>query len=142
MKVDISWNGKMQFQTQTPSGHKVVLDAAEEVGGENQGPRPTEILLSAVGTCTGIDVVHILRKMRLQVESFSMEVSGERSEEHPRRFTKVHIHYILRGDLPENKVKHAIELSLNKYCSVSHSLNAQITASFEINDNKFSVDLV
>lgn len=140
MKVDIHWQEKMRFHTHTPSGHQLVLDAVEEVGGENKGPCPTEILLSAVGTCTGIDVVSILHKMRLQVESFSMEVSGKRSEEHPRRFTQVHIHYLLQGNLPEEKVRHAIVLSLEKYCSVSHSLNAHITASFEINGEKYILE--
>jgi putative redox protein len=139
MKVDIMWKGNMHFQTETPSGHQISLDAAQEVGGENLGPRPTEILLSAVGTCSGIDIVDILRKMRLEVQSFSMEVSGERAEEHPRRFTHVHMHYKLTGDLPEEKVRRAVELSINKYCSVSNSLNAKVTASFEINGQTYDV---
>lgn len=139
MKVDIHWKGNMLFQTNTPSGHTISLDAAKEVGGEDKGPRPTEVLLSAVGTCSGIDIVDILRKMRLNVESFSMEVSGERREEHPRSFTHVHMHYILKGDLPEEKVRRAVDLSISNYCSVSHSLSAKVTASFEINGQKFEL---
>ncbi|WP_124726444.1 OsmC family protein [Staphylospora marina] len=137
MNVEIRWQGNMHFESLTPSGHRFPLDAAPEAGGENKGPRPTEVLLSAVGTCSAIDIVEILKKMRLQVESFSMEIQGERAEEHPRRFTRVHMHYRLNGDLPENKVRRAVNLSLEKYCSVSHSLNAEITASFEINGHRY-----
>ncbi|MGA9174540.1 MAG: OsmC family protein [Thermoactinomyces sp.] len=139
MKVDIVWKGKMHFETKTGSGHQLSLDAAPEVGGENLGPRPTEILLSAVGTCSGIDIVEILRKMRLDVTSFSMEVSGERAEDHPRRFIHVHMHYKLTGDLPEDKVRRAVKLSVEKYCSVSNSLNSKVTCSFEINGKHYEV---
>lgn len=139
MKVDIEWKGNMHFKTKTPSGHSLSLDAAPEVGGENLGPRPTEVLLSAVGTCSGIDIVDILRKMRLDVKTFAMEISGERADEHPRRFTHVHMHYRLTGDLPEEKVRRAVELSVTKYCSVSNSLNAKVTASFEINGQRFEI---
>ncbi|MBA4542314.1 MULTISPECIES: OsmC family protein [Thermoactinomyces] len=139
MKVDIVWKGKMHFETTTGSGHQLSLDASPEVGGENLGPRPTEILLSAVGTCSGIDIVDILRKMRLEVASFSMEVSGERAEEHPRRFTHVHMHYKLTGDLPEEKVRRAVKLSVEKYCSVSNSLSSKVTTSFEINGERYEV---
>lgn len=138
MKTELTWGGKMRFQAETPSGHTVTLDAAPEVGGENEGPRPTELLLAATGACSGIDIVDILRKMRLTVESFAMEVSGERAEEHPRRFTHVHIHYRLSGDLPVDKVRRAVDLSRDKYCSVSQSLNAEVITSFEINGKRFS----
>ncbi|MDR6226914.1 OsmC family protein [Desmospora profundinema] len=137
MKTKLSWEGKMRFEAKTPSGHTVTLDAAPEVGGEDRGARPTELLLSATGACSGIDIVEILRKMRLTVEDFDMEISGERAEDHPRRFTRVHIHYKLTGDLPEEKVRRAVELSRDKYCSVSQSLNAEILTSFEINGNRY-----
>ncbi|AUS07672.1 peroxiredoxin [Laceyella sacchari] len=140
MNIKIEWQGNMHFKTETPSGHAISLDASQEVGGENLGPRPTEVLLSAVGTCSGIDIVDILRKMRLHVESFAMEVNGERAEEHPRRFTHVHMHYRLTGDLPEDKVRRAVKLSVEKYCSVSNSLNAKVTASFEINGQRFEIN--
>ncbi|SFS84074.1 OsmC family protein [Marininema halotolerans] len=136
MQTNLTWNGNMQFQAATPSGHQMTMDAAEEVGGENQGPRPTEVLLSAVGACSGIDIVDILKKMRLHVESFDMEVSGSRAEDHPRRFTHVHIHYRLTGDLPVEKVRRAVTLSRDTYCSVSQSLNAEITTSFSINGER------
>ncbi|OYD06494.1 OsmC family protein [Paludifilum halophilum] len=137
MKSDLNWQGKMQFQARTSSGHTVTIDAAQEVGGEDQGPRPTELLLAAAGSCSGIDIVDILKKMRLQVDSFSMEVSGDRADDHPRRFTRVYIHYKLTGDLPEDKVRRAVALSRDKYCSVSQSLNAEVITSFEINGKRF-----
>ncbi|MET3696268.1 putative redox protein [Bacillus oleivorans] len=133
MELTVKWNEKMSFSGQTPSGHKIKMDAAEEVGGENTGPRPTELLLNAVAGCTGIDIISILTKMRLQPTSFQMDVKGERADDHPKRFTSIHIHYALEGDLPEEKIVRAIELSKDKYCSVSHSLSAEITVSYSIN---------
>ncbi len=136
MELTINWKEKMGFSGITPSGHEIKMDASEEVGGENSGARPTELLLHAVAGCTGIDIMSILTKMRLEPSSFHMDIKGERAEEHPKRFTNIHIHYALEGELPEEKVFRAIQLSKDKYCSVSHSLNATITASYSINGTK------
>ncbi|WP_096270222.1 OsmC family protein [Paucisalibacillus globulus] len=133
MEMNVKWDGKMAFTGFAPSGHELKMDAAESVGGENTGARPTELLLSAVAGCTGIDIISILTKMRLNPTSFQMDVSGERADEHPKKFTKVNLHYALEGELPEDKVVRAIELSMEKYCSVSHSLSAEITATYSIN---------
>lgn len=133
MKTTINWTGKMAFSSVTPSGHDIKMDAAEEIGGTNSGARPTELLLNAVAGCTGIDIISILHKMRLNPTSFHMEVEGNRADEHPRRFTDIHIHYSLEGELPEEKVIRAIKLSEGKYCSVSHSLNSTISVSYSIN---------
>ena len=136
MESTLKWSGNMAFSAVTESGHEIKIDAAEEIGGQNTGPRPTELLLNAVAGCTGIDIISILKKMRLNPTSFRMEIKGDRADDHPKRFTKIHIHYVLEGDLPEEKVARAIKLSNEKYCSVSHSLNAEITASYEINGEK------
>lgn len=141
MESIIKWTGNMAFSGVTPSGHELIMDAAEEIGGQNTGARPTEYLLSAVAGCTGIDIISILKKMRLDPVSFQMEVKGNRAEEHPKRFTDIHIHYALEGELPEEKVVRAIQLSKDKYCSVSHSLNATITASYSINGTKGKEEL-
>lgn len=133
METTIKWTGKMAFSSATPSGHEIKMDAAEEIGGENSGARPTELLLNAVAGCTGIDIISILQKMRLEPTSFEMQVKGERADDHPKRFTAIHIHYALEGELPDDKVVRAIQLSKDKYCSVSHSLNANITVSYSIN---------
>lgn len=133
MESIINWAGNMTFSGVTPSGHELIMDAAEEVGGQNVAARPTELLLYAAAGCTGMDIISILKKMRLEPKSFRMEVKGDRAQEHPKRFTDITIHYALEGDLPEDKVIRAIQLSKDKYCSVSHSLNTQIIVSYSIN---------
>ncbi|WP_214755019.1 MULTISPECIES: OsmC family protein [unclassified Exiguobacterium] len=133
MHLQVNWKQGMAFQTTTPSGHDVTLDAGEDVGGLNTGPRPTEMLLQATAACTGIDIVSILHKMRLPLERFEMEVDGVRATEHPKKFTAIHILYVLEGDMPEERVRRAIELSVDRYCSVSHSLDATMTYSYRLN---------
>jgi putative redox protein len=136
MKTKIDWIGKLAFSSTTPSGHEIKMDAAEEVGGTNSGARPTELLLNAVAGCTGIDIISILTKMRLNPTKFYIDVQGQRADAHPKKFTEIHIHYALEGDLPEEKVIRAIQLSMDKYCSVSHSLSSSIHASYSINDGE------
>ncbi|MBL4950709.1 OsmC family protein [Neobacillus sp. YIM B02564] len=133
METAIKWLGKMAFSGVTPSGHEIKMDAAPDIGGENTGARPTELILNAVAGCTGIDIISILHKMRLNPIAFHIDVKGDRADDHPKRFTNIHIHYALEGELPEDKVVRAIQLSKDKYCSVAHSLNAEITASYSIN---------
>lgn len=139
MKTNIRWAGKMAFSSTTPSGHDLMMDASAEVGGENSGPRPTELLLNAVAGCTGIDIISILHKMRLTPTSFHMDIEGLRAEEHPKKFTSIHIHYSLEGDLPEEKVVRAIQLSKDTYCSVSHSLSSEIDVSYSINGEEVKI---
>ncbi|MGA9231676.1 MAG: OsmC family protein [Exiguobacterium oxidotolerans] len=133
MQATITWNHKMGFSGMTESGHQLAMDAAPENNGENGAPRPTELLLHAVAGCTGMDIVSILEKMRLPLTSFEMDIEGERATEHPRRFTTISIHYRLEGDLPDDKVRRAVSLSKDKYCSVSKSLNAEIEVYYSIN---------
>jgi putative redox protein len=133
MESTLKWTGNMAFSGNTLTGHEIKIDAAEEIGGQNTGARPMELLLYAAAGCTGIDIISILKKMRLEPSSFHMEMKGDRAEEAPKRYTNIHIHYVLEGDLPEDKVARAIQLSKDKYCSVAHSLNADITVSYSIN---------
>ena len=133
MESILKWSGNMAFSGTSASGHEIKMDAAEAIGGQNSGARPMELLLYATAGCTGIDIISILKKMRLEPTSFQIEVKGDRAETEPKRFTHIHIHYSLVGSLPEEKVARAIKLSKDKYCSVAHSLNATITASFSIN---------
>ncbi|PFM74344.1 peroxiredoxin [Bacillus sp. AFS077874] len=136
MKTSIKWDGKLAFSGIAPSGHEIKMDTSESLGGDNSAPTPVELLINAVAGCTAIDIVLILEKMRLKLTSFEIEVNGERAEEHPKRFTDIHLHYILGGELDTEKVRKAIKLSKDKYCSVAHSLNANITASFTLNGTK------
>lgn len=135
METKVVWNGKMQFTGTTPSNFNIVMDSTPEHGGDNTGPRPMELILVALGGCTGMDVISILNKMKEKVESFEMKITAERAEEHPKIYTKVHIEYIFKGEnLNEANIKKAIELSQNKYCSVSAILRgtAEVSYSYKI----------
>ncbi|MDI6840663.1 MAG: OsmC family protein [bacterium] len=124
----------MRFISMTDSGHSIVTDAAKDKGGVDSGPRPMELLLVALATCTGMDVVYILRKMRLDPSGIEISVKGERKEEHPKVYNKVHITYVFQDKLPEPKIKEAIELSLNKYCPIAAPLKAvgELTYEYKI----------
>ncbi len=133
MQVEVTWVDGMEFQANSESGHSWNMDASVEVGGNDRGPRPTELLLSAVGGCTGIDIVSILKKMQQPLTGLRITVSGERAEEHPRRFTHIKLHYVVSGNgLSEERVARAVELSVEKYCSVLSSLNAEVSYDFEV----------
>jgi putative redox protein len=116
--IIISWKEGMAFEANV-DGHKLMLDAGEKVGGRNLGPRPKPLMLVALAGCTGMDVVSILTKMRVEVENFDVKVEGSQSEEHPVHYTSMHIVYEFWGkDLPQEKLEKAIELSLERYCGV------------------------
>ena len=118
--VTVSWkNEGLLFEAAT--GHGTV-PLASGLDAPGQGATPMEVLAVALGGCTAMDVVSILVKMRQPVEAFRVEVSGERAEEHPKRFTSLEVVYYLTGDLDEKKVKRAIELSEERYCSVEATL--------------------
>ncbi|MFW5787908.1 MAG: OsmC family protein [Halanaerobiales bacterium] len=132
MEVKLEWQGDMEFDSFLPSGHSVKIDASPESGGNDLGPRPMELMLNSVAGCTAIDVVLILDKMDQNLQDFKVEIEGKRAEEHPRVYTHIHLKYILKGDLDEKKVKRAIDLSEEKYCSASNSLKAEITSEYVI----------
>ena len=116
----------------TPSGHSITLDTDSS---RSIAPSPTELLLLAAGACTATDVASILTKKRQQVTKYIIEVSGERRDEYPRKYTSMKVHHILTGrNLSERAVKQAIELSDTKYCSVAATLRpgVEIQTSFEI----------
>jgi putative redox protein len=113
----------------------VQIDASESVGGNHAGARPMELLLISLASCSAIDIILILQKQKQILESFDISVEGQRQEnEIPAVFKAIHIHYALKGDLQEKKVARAIELSMDKYCSVTAMLrpNVEITTSFSI----------
>ncbi|WP_376790889.1 OsmC family protein [Thermoflexus sp.] len=112
----------MKMEAVTPSGHTVVMDAAPDVGGTNQGPRPMELVLAALAGCTAMDVLSILRKKRQPLEGFAMEIRGERAPEHPKVYTDIDLLYIVKGNVDPQAVVRAIELSATKYCSVGAML--------------------
>lgn len=121
-KVEVKWTEKMSFDA-TVNDHKIVLDAMEAVGGEDKGPRPKGLLLVALGGCTGMDVVSMLKKMRVEFDYFNVEVEGELTEEHPKYYHTITINYIFRGnDLPMEKLEKAVNLSQDRYCGVTAML--------------------
>jgi putative redox protein len=117
--VSTKWLENMSFESEI-NGHKIIIDAKEEVGGQDRGPRPKPFMLAALGGCTSMDVVSILKKMRIELKSLNVIVEGELSEEHPKRFQKMHVIYEVEGDdLPMDKIEKAVTLSEEKYCGVS-----------------------
>ena len=123
----VRWTGAEQFLSVTPSGHAVPFDSDRE---SNTAPGPMEMLLAALGTCTATDVVIILKKKRMKLESLEIEVSGERAKDPPQVWTKLELVYKLRGELDEKAVKDAIRLSEEKYCSVSAMLKKTASIHF------------
>lgn len=117
--VTTVWKENMQFETDNPSGHKVLIDTSEENGGNNSGLGPKAMMLSSLAGCSGLDVVSLLKKMRTSVNDFKMEVTGELTEEHPKYYDKVTVDYHFYGDnLDEDKINKAVKLSIDKYCGV------------------------
>ena len=114
----------MAFDAISASGHTVRIDAAPEVGGNEEGPRPLELVLLGLGGCTGMDVISILRKMRQEVSGYEVNLHAERAEEHPKVFTRIVVEHVVTGrNLDEAAVKKAVELSEHKYCSASAMLS-------------------
>lgn len=135
MKATIKWTGDVSFSGEADSGHTVVMDGSPELGGRNRGHRPMELVLIGMGGCTALDVVTILRKSRQDVADCVAELEAERADTIPKVFTRIHVHFIVSGkDLDPKKVARAVELSANKYCSVSRMLakTAHITHDYEI----------
>jgi putative redox protein len=127
----------MTFVAESGSGHAVVVDAAPDVGGSDLGPRPMELVLMGAGSCSAIDVVHILRKSRQAVTDCIVELDAERAPEEPKIFTRIHLHYIVAGKgLQPAHVERAIKLSKEKYCSATIMLakTAEIDFDYEIRE--------
>ena len=135
MNISVKWIDGMLMVGKSDSGHAIVMDGPPEIGGENLGVRPMEMLLLGMAGCTMIDVVSTLEKMRENLADCQTKVSADRGEEYPKVFTNIHVHFILRGKkLNPLKVEKAIKLSAEKYCSASIILGktAVITHDFEI----------
>ena len=135
MKARIKWVENACFVGETGSGHAIVIDGPESIGGRNLGVRPMELMLMSVGACSAVDVIHILKKARQPVADCFVEVSGERAETDPKVFTDIHLHFVVIGEgLSEKQVQRAVQLSAEKYCSASLMLGkaANITHDHEI----------
>ncbi|AZV22152.1 MULTISPECIES: OsmC family protein [unclassified Mesorhizobium] len=137
MKARVKWVEERTFVGESGSGHMVVLGTAHGPEGRTPGPSPMELVLIGTGGCSAYDVVHILEKGREAVEDCVVELDAERAETEPRVFTRIHMHFVVKGRaLSSVKVKRAIDLSIEKYCSASAMLaeTATITHDFEVID--------
>jgi putative redox protein len=137
MKARVKWVEGMAFMAEADSGHGLIMDGSPDIGGRNLGPRPMELVLMGAGGCSSIDVVMILQKSRQDVVDCQVELTAERAEENPKVFTRIHMHFVVKGrNLKPEVVERAIKLSAEKYCSATIMLakTAEVTHDFEIID--------
>ncbi len=136
MKAIVKWTDGAMFVGESGSGHTVVMDGPEDLGGRNLGIRPMEMLLLGTGGCSIYDVLSMLKKSRQRVVDCRVELDAQRADAVPAVFTRLNMHFIVTGvDLKDSQVKRAVELSAEKYCSASIMLGAagvDITHSYEI----------
>jgi putative redox protein len=135
MECTVRWSDGMTFLAETGSNHVVAMDGAPEGGGRNLAPRPMEMVLAGTGGCAAYDVVAILKKSGQDVTGCEVKVSSERAATDPKVFTRIHMHFTVRGRaLKKNLVEHALRLSHDKYCSATIMLGktAEITQGFEV----------
>jgi putative redox protein len=131
--VSMKWLNNMAFETDI-NGHKLLVDASLENGGKDLGPRPKALMLVALGGCTGMDVVSILKKMRVDYKSLEITIEGDTADEHPKRFLRMKIIYNFTGvELPLDKIQKAVDMSRDKYCSVYASYKDSIDIEHVIN---------
>lgn len=126
------WVGGMAFETDF-DGHKIIVDASEEVGGNNLGVRPKPLMLVALAGCTGMDVVSIMKKMHVEFDEFSVEVEGITSEDHPKKYVEMTVIYRVKGNnVDREKVEKAVKLSEEKYCGVNAVYKEVIKMNYKI----------
>jgi len=127
MKVEIKKVDGLKVVGKNDSGHEVIIDTSKELGGHDSAPRPMEMLLFSLGSCTLMDVISLIDKMRVDYNDIKVKVSGEKRDEHPKSFTNIKIEYIVYGNNPdEAKIKKAIDLSSKRYCPVHAMLGGSV----------------
>jgi putative redox protein len=134
-EIEVQWMGKMQFNALV-NGHTIVMDGPEKVGGEDQGPIPKPLVLTALAGCTGMDIAAILRKADKNPDDFEMKVTGEISKKPPIEYIAVHVVYNFRGKEENGEAAlKAVTDSQEKYCGVSHMLKKALPVTWEVNYN-------
>lgn len=135
-KVTTTWKENMLLESDNPHGNHVLMETGPDFGGSDQGLNPKALMLSSIGGCTGLDVLSLLKKMRVEVADFKVIVNGELTEEHPKYYDKVSIDYYFKGiDLNEEKIKKAVSLSEERYCGVIKMFRAFAEVSIDIHFN-------
>jgi putative redox protein len=133
MESVATWSDGLKFEGIFSTGHSIMMDTSEVQGGTDRGPRPVELLLMSLAGCTGMDVLAILKKKRMKITSFNVRVVGEREENHPRVFNRLHVVYDIAGEgIDDNAVRQAIVLSQDKYCSISAMLRKAAALTSEV----------
>ena len=136
MHGTVSWAGNVMFEAESGTGHSITMDGPEEVGGQNQGARPMELLLLGTGGCALFDVVSMLKKSRQPFKAARGELQAERVDAIPAVFESINLHFVIAGEgVRESQVERAVQLSAEKYCSASIMLatgGVKVTHSFEI----------
>ena len=131
-KIEASLKGSMGFEMDL-NGHNLIIDAAEEIGGDDLGPRPKQLLLAGLIGCTGIDVMSILKKMRVELDDLEIHVEADNTEEHPKVYENIHLTYIFKGkDLPHDNIEKAVTLSQERYCGVTAMLEKATPITYDI----------
>ena len=130
--IDVNWKHNMAFETEI-NGHKLTMDGSAAMGGDDKGPRPKPLMLAALAGCTGIDVILILKKMRITPDNFNIRVTSPLTDEEPKHYTSMHIIYEFWGkDLALDKLEKAVQLSQDKYCGVSYMYRKAMDITYEI----------
>lgn len=135
LEAKVKYVDGLQFVGEATSGHAIVMDGDQNFGGRNTGIRPTELLLVGLGGCSGMDVVSILKKKKQNVKGLEINVKGKKAENYPQKFTDITIEFVITGhNISEEAVKRAVDLSMEKYCSVKATLEgcSKITFSYRI----------
>ncbi len=124
--------GGMAFETQI-GNHKIVVDADPSFGGEEKGPKPKPLVLNALTGCTGMDVVSLLKKMRVEFKGLEINIDAEMTEEHPKYYNKIHLTYVIKANEADRaKVEKAVNYSQERYCGVSLMLSKAAELTYEI----------
>jgi putative redox protein len=130
--IEAAWKGNMKFSAEM-DGHTIVVDAGADAGGQDAGPRPKKLMMLALAGCTGMDVVSLLNKMRVEFDDFSLSVDANVTEEHPKHYDSMHITYRFKGkNLPMDKLQKVVEMSQEKYCGVSAAYKKAMEITWEI----------
>lgn len=116
-------NQDFHFEAKNESDHLIHIDASEQIGGSNKGMRPMQLLLAGLGGCSGIDIVNILKKQKQEISEFRIEVDGKRKKgEDFSPWEDIHLHFFLRGNIDSDKAQRALNLTMEKYCSIAQTL--------------------
>ena len=131
MHVHLEQVGAVAFEVTAGSGGMLVVDGAPDIGGEGKGMRPMELLLSAIASCSLMDILHILRKQKEPIEHITVDIEGAREDVVPSPFTRIKLVFIARGKVDEHKLQRAVQLAVEKYCSVSATLSRDVAVTWE-----------